>query len=281
MTEPSTSARARGDLTADCSSCAALCCIALAFSRSADFAHDKAAGDPCRHLGDDFSCTIHSQLRERGYKGCTVFDCLGAGQRVTQRTYGGRTWLGNPVNRDQLFEVFGRTRQLHELLWYVDEAIDLELPAPLRAELQRAYDEIDELADARPEELLATDLASQRTRVDELLGRASTAVRSGAEVGRGPRRGRKRIGPRADLMGADLRDADLRGADLRGAYLIAADLRRADLRRADLLGADLRDTDLGAADLSSAIFVTQVQLNAARGDADTVLPAALRRPAHW
>src|SRR5690606_37914114 len=75
-------------LTADCSRCAGLCCVALPFAASADFAVDKAAGTPCGHLQPDFRCGIHDGLREAGYPGCTVFDCFGAGQRVVQVTFG-------------------------------------------------------------------------------------------------------------------------------------------------------------------------------------------------
>lgn len=82
-------------------------------------------------------------------------------------------------------------------------------------------------------------------------------------------------------MGIKLRRADLRGANLRGAYLIAADLRGADLRMADFIGADLRDADLSGANLTDTIFLTQVQINAAKGDANTKLPSLLSRPAHW
>ncbi|GJM72906.1 hypothetical protein HMSSN036_51220 [Paenibacillus macerans] len=73
----------------------------------------------------------------------------------------------------------------------------------------------------------------------------------------------------------------MRGANLRGAYLIAADLRDANLRMADLIGADLRDADLRGADLSSCLFLTQMQLNAAKGDRSTKLPPKFVRPAHW
>ena len=75
--------------------------------------------------------------------------------------------------------------------------------------------------------------------------------------------------------------SDLRGANLRGAYLIGAALSGADLRWTDLIGADLRDADLRGADLTDALFLTQPQLTAARGDADTRLPGALSRPEHW
>lgn len=68
---------------------------------------------------------------------------------------------------------------------------------------------------------------------------------------------------------------------MRGAYLIAADIRGTDLSGADLIGADFRDTDLCGADLSNSIFLTQGQLNAAKGDASTNLPTSLTRPTHW
>src|SRR5207245_11114112 len=85
----------------------------------------------------------------------------------------------------------------------------------------------------------------------------------------------------ADLIGKDLRGTDLRGANLRGAYLIGADLRGADLRGADLIGADLRGADLRGADLTGSLFLTQSQLDAANGDADTRLPPRLTHPAQW
>jgi hypothetical protein len=85
----------------------------------------------------------------------------------------------------------------------------------------------------------------------------------------------------ADLIGARLNRADLRGASLRGARLIGADLRDADLRLADLTGADLRDADLRRADLTDSLFLTQPQVEVARGDAATRLPGSVTRPAHW
>ncbi len=57
--------------------------------------------------------------------------------------------------------------------------------------------------------------------------------------------------------------------------------RGPDLAAADVLGADLRDTDVRRADLSEVLFLPQAQINAARDDHDTRLPAALSRPAHW
>ncbi|MFI5606639.1 pentapeptide repeat-containing protein [Amycolatopsis sp. NPDC051903] len=261
-------------LTADCGSCFGLCCVALTFTRSADFAVDKAAGDPCPNLRPDFGCGIHDRLRDKGFPGCAVYDCFGAGQQVSQVTFGGRDWRADPGRAKQMFAALPVMRQVHELLWYLTEARSLEATRELHADLDTALAETELLTRADPDTLLATDVAGHRARVDVLLQRTSELVR-----GAGTKKKKNRRG--ADLIGAKLADADLRGATLRGAYLIAADLRRADLRQADLIGADLRDADVRGADFTGSLFLTQSQVNAARGDAKTRLPQRLTRPAHW
>jgi hypothetical protein len=264
----------RGALRADCGNCLGLCCVALPFSRSADFAADKAAGEPCGHLEPGYGCGIHGRLRERGYVGCTVYDCFGAGQRVSQEIFNGRSWHEDAGTARAMFRVFPVLRQLHELLWYLHEALSLRAAAPLRTELRAALTELERLSATRdPEQIAATDVSAQRQLIGPLLARASALAR--ADVPR-PRDHRG-----ADLMGANLRAANLRGADLRGAYLIGADLSGADLRQADLLGADFRAARIGGADLRQALFVTPPQLHAAQGDADTRLPTDLSRPQHW
>ncbi|GAA4870717.1 pentapeptide repeat-containing protein [Saccharopolyspora cebuensis] len=264
----------RGALRADCARCTGLCCVALPFTASADFAVDKAAGEPCRNLLADFGCGIHAELRDRGYPGCTVFDCFGAGQQTSAHTFAGRDWRREPGIAREMFDVFGVLRQLHELRWYVAEALAREAAAPVHEDLRADRAELARLADAGPDELRSVDVPAVRARIDQRLTRVSELVRSSVP-------GRRRDHRGADLIGARLRRADLRGARLRGAYLIAADLRGADLAAADLIGADLRDADLRGADLAESLFLTQPQVAAAKGDAATRIPAALDRPAHW
>lgn len=259
----------RRELRADCERCFGLCCVAPAFAASSDFAIDKPAGTPCRNLLDDFRCSIHSELRQRGFPGCTVFDCFGAGQRVAQATFHGTSWREAPETAGQMFAVFTVTRQLHELLWYLTEAL---AAFPDDDALRRARDETERLAGATPDELEKLDVAAHREGVNVQLLRISELVRAGTK-------GIDRRG--ADLIGKKMRGADLRGANLRGAYLIGADLRNADLGSADVIGADFRATDLRGADLGTSLFLTQFQVNAARGDAGTRIPPALIRPAHW
>lgn len=259
-------------LRADCARCVALCCVAPAFSASADFAISKPAGRPCPHLTAGFRCGIHDTLRQRGFRGCAAYDCFGAGQRVTQDTFGGRDWRAEPGIAQQMFAVFNVMRQLHELLWYLTRAADLLPPCPLRAELAAAITGTERLTGGTPQQLIALDVAARKDAVNALLLRASEQARAGLA-------GRNLRG--ADLAGASLAGADLRGASLRGASLIGADLAGADLTLADLTGADLRDANLRGADLARSLFLTQAQVDSARGDARTALPAGCAPSAHW
>jgi uncharacterized protein YjbI with pentapeptide repeats len=261
----------RETLHADCSQCVALCCVAPAFEKSSDFAFTKPARQPCQHLRTDFGCGIHTQLRDRGFPGCTVFDCFGAGQKVTQVTFGGRSWRTDPA----MLDVFGVMRDLHELLWYLSEALTLRPARSLHASLSAARDTTSALTAGTAADLVALDLAGHWSAVNELLLQTSELVRATAP---NPKRANRRG---ADLIGKDLRKLDLRGANLRGAYLIGADLRGVDLRLADVIGADFRGADLRDAFLAGAVFLTQPQLDAARGNADTTIPPILHRPRHW
>jgi Pentapeptide repeats (8 copies) len=251
------------NLAADCGRCVGLCCVAPAFAASADFAFSKPAGVACRHLDTDARCSIHDRLVPSGFPGCVAYDCFGAGQRTVALFGGG----GRSAPMLRAYEV---VRQLHELLWYVTDALSRPAAAPVHAALATARAAIDAAVDAGPDALESTDPGAHRAAVAPLLRRASTLVRGRSASLRGE-----------DLVGRNLAGRDLRRADLSTAYLIGADLRDADLRRADLLGADLRGADLSGADLTGALYLTRTQVGGARGSTATRLPGRLPRPAHW
>jgi hypothetical protein len=254
------------DLVADCSRCFALCCVLLPYSRAAGFGADKAGGVPCHHLAADDRCSIHADLRERGWPGCVAFDCFGAGQQVAQVTYGGTSWRDHD-DLGEMAAVLSVVRLLHEMLRHLAE-VDRRSPAPDAEAVRRR---VLEVRDRTPVELLTFDLDTLQEEVGDLLAAASTRLRGAGAPDLS----------RADLAGQDLRGRELHDATLRGALLIAADLRGVRLGSADLLGADLRDADLRGADLASALFLTRPQVANARGDAATVLPPGLPAPAHW
>jgi len=272
--------RIRAGLQADCSSCFGLCCTALQFAVSSDFAIHKAAGAPCPNLQHDYRCGIHSSLREKGFKGCTVFDCLGAGQQVSQVTFHGKDWRENKAGADKMFRVFSVMEALHEMIAYMAEALSNGISSSLREKLSVKLDELTGLSRLDADSLLSIDLAACRQPVNVLLIETSEYIRN-TLIAEGGAAGSPKSYRGADWIGKKLRNRDLRAADLRGAYLIAADLHNADLRGADLIGADLRDANVSGANLSTAMFITQMQINAAKGSKETKLPAYLHRPPHW
>lgn len=216
---------------------------------------------PCPNLQPDQRCGIHDSLRDKGFPGCEVYDCFGAGQHLVQVVLGGRG-----SERAAVLAALPVARALHELLWLLLEAEERG-NARLGADAVALRAEV-EAAAADP---LASDVDALRGRAGVLLEAVSEQVRRPA----GPdRRG-------ADLVGADLRATDLRRSRLRGALLLGADLRGADLRESDLLGTDLRGADLRGADLQGALFLTVPQLRSARGDATTAVPDWAERPDHW
>ncbi|MDP9739519.1 UNVERIFIED_ORG: uncharacterized protein YjbI with pentapeptide repeats [Bacillus sp. B2I3] len=267
-------------LRADCENCFGLCCVALPYAKSADFAFDKDGGTPCSNLQSDYRCGIHENLRAKGYKGCTVYECFGAGQKVSQLTYDGNDWRDNPASAKEMFEVFPIMQQLHEMLCYLNEALNLEDAQPLHRKLQAAFEDTEYLTKQSSKSIMDLNVPGHRTIVNDLLLRTSEMVRAKVSIKKNKKKPNK-IGRGSDLIGAKLRGADLRGANLRGALLIASDLREADMRVTDLIGADFRDADLSGADLTGSFFITQAQINSAKGDTKTKLPHSLRIPDHW
>jgi len=280
----------RGYLQADCEKCFGLCCVALRFSSFDGFPIDKEAGTACLNLKQDFKCSVHESLSQRGLKGCINFDCFGAGQKISQVSFAGRDWRGDKATAEVMFKSFMMMMQLHELLWYLEEALTFIPASSIYEELRSLLDETKRLSELSPDLLVEIDINAHRASVNMLLLQASELVRSEARSGQGDihqgtqgrkaKSGKKKsIGRGADLMGADLRTTDLRGANLRGSYLIAANLKDNDLSGADLIGVDFRDADLRGADLSNSIFLTQTQVNSAKVDASTKLPTSLNHPA--
>ncbi|MCM3123034.1 MULTISPECIES: pentapeptide repeat-containing protein [unclassified Mesobacillus] len=268
-----TSQLIKNNLRADCESCFGLCCVALPYAKSADFPVDKESGSPCRNLQADFRCGIHEKLRDKGYKGCTVYECFGAGQKVSQVTYKGLDWRKQPEKATEMYDVFPIMQQLHEMLCYLNEAKALKEAKSLQIKIKDIYAKIEELTYLEAGELLALDIPVYRSVVNKLLLQTSELVRSKVKSGK------KTKGK--NLVGAKLRRADLKGSDFRGVLLIASDLREADLRVCDFIGADMRDADLSGANLEGSFFLTQAQINSAKGNPATKLPSTLKRPNHW
>jgi hypothetical protein len=269
-------AAVRARLHADCGRCAGLCCVAPGFAASADFPISKPPGVACRHLTGSFTCAVHDELRPRGFHGCAVFDCLGAGQQVSQVTFAGRDWRAHPGQAGRMFDVFTVMRTLHESLHHLGEALSLLETAPtdteapetaagrgaVSAALRAVWAETLTLTETDADTLLAVDLPTHRRAVHETLTHASALLRAHPPSPADTRHNNApeiRASPGTDSpVGQRDRWAGTRaGRDRRGEGSARQDRRR--------------DSPAGRGGHGRR----------ARGDTTTMPPAALARPAHW
>jgi hypothetical protein len=120
------------ELQADCARCAALCCVALALPKGDAFAIDKPNGVPCPHL-DGHECATHARRDAEGFSGCVRYDCAGAGQRVTQELFAGRSWRDDPDLLAPMTRAFAAMQRIHDLIVLLREAEKAPLSAEERA----------------------------------------------------------------------------------------------------------------------------------------------------
>lgn len=268
-------------LKADCEKCFGLCCVGLYFSKSEGFPADKEAGKPCINLQSDFKCSVHNSLRERGLKGCTAYDCFGAGQKVAQVTFDGEDWNKSEQISNEMFDAFLIVRQLHEMLWYLTDALKIGSSSYVQKDIEDVIEQTDKLTYLKYSDLKNVNIDEHRAKVNKLLLNASDFKRAKVYCSKKLSKANKAIPKGLNAIGADFRNIDLIGANLRGTLLIAADLRNCDLSGTDLIGVDMRDADIRGANLENSIYVTQQQINAAKGNMNTKLPENIVRPFYW
>ena len=126
------------DLIGDCSRCAALCCLVLAFDKGDRFAFDKPAGLPCPNL-IRHACTLHDRLDTEGFRGCRAYDCQGAGQIVTAEVFAGRSWRDDPRLAGPMAEAFHTVREVQDMRGQLRAAEALPLD-PAQAAIRVALD---------------------------------------------------------------------------------------------------------------------------------------------
>lgn len=147
MTDAAPPVKAMTQLKSDCSRCAALCCIAYPAEEGPGFAASKQAGEPCPNLDQCGLCTIYHRRVETGFGGCEQYECFGAGQRVVQDVFKGRTWIDDPAILSPMLETFLIVRKAHELLFLVERARTSGRDLP---ELDPLQSTVESIA-ARPE----------------------------------------------------------------------------------------------------------------------------------
>ena len=265
-------------LSIRCEDCCGLCCAALCFAKTDGFPANKPAGIPCTYLTEDFRCSVHSRLKSCGFRGCMAYDCMGAGQKLCRHQYDGRHWRDGSVDTHAMFEAFYALYALHQMLWYLAEAASLIPAEGLTPTLHNQINRVEQATYLPAEALLTLNTAEYRRETNNLLKKAWKTVQDENE---GAFPSPQRPVSTTGYMGKDLRRQTLAGRDMSMCLLIAANLSGCDLYGVNFLGADLRDTDLRGADLRESLFLTQGQLNAARGNRETKLPPHLTVPTCW
>lgn len=259
------------NLKIDCEKCSGLCCVALYCMKTDGFPANKEAGVPCKHLESDFRCDMHAQLVSKNMRGCLAYDCFGAGQKVTQTSYGNIDWKSAPDKADEIFQVFLAIVQLHQMEWYLLEALSLNKAEYLEADIQLLIAENEQMTNKPPAEILGLDVEGYREKVNQVLKQVSESIRTKAAGDKNAK----------DFFGKDFKKACLKERDFSMAYLIAANLEGCSLAGANFLGADLRDANLKNTDLRECVFLTQMQINSAKGNVQTRIPGYLTRPLSW
>ena len=145
-------------LRGDCARCQGLCCVSLAFDRSESFSFDKAADEPCRYLEPADRCAIHARRAGAGHTGCVSYDCYGAGQRVVQELYPGRSWRSDARLARDMFAAFRSLREVHELRFLLHEAGRLPLGAEPAAERERLLGILEAETGFSPQTLASLDV---------------------------------------------------------------------------------------------------------------------------
>lgn len=257
-------------LAIDCGECSGLCCVALCFMKTDGFPEDKEAGKPCKNLGPDFRCKIYNQLGRMNMKGCLAYDCFGAGQRTMQVYFPDITWKTNSEKANEIFKVFLIIFQMHQLLWYLIEAFNVAQNKKLSDEIESLILENEHMTRGNAGDILRLDVTSYRMKVNDALKRVTINLS-----------GNSSKGARKDFIGITFKGENLDGRDFSMSLLIAANLEGCSLKGANFLGADMRDANIKNTDLSESLFLTQMQVNSARGNSNTKLPERLQIPDSW
>lgn len=255
----------------NCAHCSGLCCVALYFSKLDGFPKNKEAGTPCHHLQETYQCNIHATLKQRGLKGCMSYDCFGAGQYITQRLYTKPDWKSIMRNNaEQIFQSYSTILHIQQTLWYLNECSRLCLSGAEHQSIHALCQEGTLLKEQSIETLATLNLQPFTHKANTFLKNVCHMYAT-----------QKSTNKSKNYLGKDLSKQQLQGYDFSMSLLIGANLEDAELYGAMFLGTDMRDTNICNTDLRHCLFLTQIQMNAAKGNDKTLLPAHISRPTTW
>ena len=89
--------------------------------------------------------------------------------RRFQGTFKGIDWRKDAKHARKMYDAFPVMHQLHEMLWYLNEAILLKATQPIHKELENAIEETERLSNLNPDELMKINVPMHRAEVNILL----------------------------------------------------------------------------------------------------------------
>ena len=133
--------------------------------------------------------------------------------------------------------------------------------------------ENETLCNSTPQIILDIDIKGYRNKVNIILKQVYDCIIKNFKNSNNDRL--------TEFLGKDFNKRDMSGLDLSMKLLIAANFDSCIFNGAVFLGADTRDVNFSNADLREAVFLTQRQINSAKGNRNTKLPSYLDYPVTW
>lgn len=153
------------------------------------------------------------------------------------------------------------------------ESLIVSPAALLKNKIKTLLEENEHICNYEPSKILAFEMEDYRDRANAVLKQVCALLQESLS--------HKNKAYPSDFLGRNFANQDMSGLDLSTKLLIAAKFNRCNFDGTIFIGADLRDADLSDADLRKAVFLTQGQINSAKGNKSTKLPSYLDQPITW
>ena len=242
--------------------------VALALINNDDFETDLKSKEESEYI--KINSFIDNWINEN-MRGCLAYDCFGAGQKVTQYCYPDVTWKTHPEKANEIFKVFLIIFQLHQMEWYLLESLSLIKDKQLQAKIETLISENEQITYQYSDEILQFDIEKYRSKANQVLKKVSSIITTDSAYKAHSK----------ECFGRNFKKANLNAKDFSMALMIAANLEGCSLQGTNFLGTDMRDANIKNTDLSSCVFLTQMQINSAKGNSNTKLPKNLSQPISW
>ncbi|MEG0457218.1 MAG: pentapeptide repeat-containing protein, partial [Oscillospiraceae bacterium] len=188
-------------------------------------------------------------------KGCLAYDCFGAGQKTTQHFINNINWKQDTAKNHDIFQTFQIIFQLNQMQWYLLDAFLLISDNDLKTKIEDFIYENEKITNSGINEILNFNVEDYRFKINKILKQVCNTFSLYDYKNK-----------QKNYLGYDFKNENIIGKDFSMALLINANFENCILHNVNFLGADIRDSNLKNADLSHSVFLTQMQINSAKGN---------------